>query len=190
MKVCACVFKINKKMLDKFSGNMYSLLICLLFTKQILADYQVTTQVEQGLVGGSVVTNTESLSPLAVFRGIPYSSPPTENLRWHPPSEHSGWPGVLNATQYGPACMQPSDDELYMDEDCLFLNIAGPVSAVNSSSPDLLSVMVYIHGGGFLTGSGADYQPEVSYFSLLKQTFLSISISISISVHLDISFEL
>jgi hypothetical protein len=33
-----------------------------------------------------------------VFKGIPYATPPTGELRWAPPLPAKAWPGVLNAT--------------------------------------------------------------------------------------------
>lgn len=39
-------------------------------------------------------------------------------------------------------------------EDCLFLNVYSPVSATVESNEKPRAVMVWIHGGAFLTGSG------------------------------------
>src|SRR5512147_2282075 len=44
---------------------------------------------------------------LHVFKGIPYAQPPIGPARWRPPAALARWAGVRDATQFGPACMQP-----------------------------------------------------------------------------------
>lgn len=93
------------------------------------------------------------------FRGIPYAAPPVGPLRFRAPEPLIPWEGVRDATQYGPNSLQaPLEGDLFppppprpMDEDCLYLNVTTP--ALTGSMP----VMVWIHGGGFTIGSGADF---------------------------------
>nr|AEX08663.1 acetylcholinesterase [Azumapecten farreri] len=104
------------------------------------------------------------------FRNIPYAEPPTGNLRLAKPVPVSSWSGVLNATEFGPACMQPSyEDYIYdkykpntdISEDCLSLNVYIPRNiSVNANR----SVMVWIHGGSYLVGQGSSY--DGSYLAL------------------------
>ena len=58
------------------------------------------------------------------------------------------------ATDYGSYCPQPktlNSAEMVVDEDCLDVNVQRPIG----TKPDAkLPVYVYIHGGGFVTGSG------------------------------------
>ena len=91
------------------------------------------------------------------FKGIPYAAPPVGALRWKPPVATAKWDGVRDATKYGDICMQkmPNPDngigQLPASEDCLTLNVFTQDLAHNARRP----VMVWIHGGGFVNGSGS-----------------------------------
>jgi para-nitrobenzyl esterase len=90
------------------------------------------------------------------FKGIPYASPPIDNLRFKPPIPLKPWEGVLDATKYGPVAPQPpsalenmfSDPLPSSEADCLSLNIW-----TQNLKDDLQPVMFWIHGGAFITGS-------------------------------------
>jgi para-nitrobenzyl esterase len=95
---------------------------------------------------------------LAVFKGVPYAAAPVGDLRWRPAQPHPGWTDVLDATAYGPSAPQPvagrnpvlgGHGSPPFDEDCLALNIWTP-AADSATRP----VLIWIHGGGFVTGSG------------------------------------
>src|SRR3712207_215533 len=94
-----------------------------------------------------------------VFRGIPYARPPVGELRFRPPQPPEPWAGARPATAFGSIAMQsPSPlENLFgaaerpsMSEDCLYLNIWTP-GLDGARRP----VMVWIHGGAFVTGSGS-----------------------------------
>ncbi|XP_033121778.1 acetylcholinesterase-like [Anneissia japonica] len=96
-----------------------------------------------------------------VYKGIPYAEPPVGSLRFEKPRPKEHWIGTLNATEYSPPCIQPVDANPYTvvgKEDCLNLNIFVP-----QSKPHNASVMLFIHGGGFLTGTAStdDYSGVV-----------------------------
>lgn len=74
-------------------------------------------------------------------------------LIFQAPQPPQSWQGTLDATQHGPVCPQYDINmRQYIkgDENCLFLNVYTKSLQSNSKLP----VMVYIHGGGFLSGSG------------------------------------
>ena len=93
----------------------------------------------------------------AQFLGIPYAEPPLGDLRWRPPVPAKHWTGVRNANAYGTPCVQPElgewnrHDAALGREDCLYLNVDVPQWWAKEPLP----VMVWIHGGSNLGGSGA-----------------------------------
>lgn len=100
----------------------------------------------------------EASEGLHIFRGIPYARPPVGQLRWRPPLQHPRWRDARDATQFGPACVQPTarGESIYagelgpMSEDCLSLNIWAPADARNAP------VLVWIHGGALTTGASSE----------------------------------
>ncbi|GAA4136707.1 carboxylesterase/lipase family protein [Leifsonia shinshuensis] len=89
------------------------------------------------------------------FRGIPYAAPPTGELRWRSPQPAAHWTGTRETTAYPPVCPQNAPSPNGSSEDCLYLNVTSPAAASSDSKP--LPVIVFIHGGGFAIGEGADY---------------------------------
>ncbi|MDZ4264863.1 MAG: carboxylesterase family protein, partial [Mycobacterium sp.] len=96
-----------------------------------------------------------------LFAGIPYAAPPVGPLRWQPPEPASTWGGVRDATRFGPRCPQPLEGDIELgrqtDEDCLNLHVWTPAVGSDSGEAALRPVMVWIHGGSFVTGTAAAY---------------------------------
>lgn len=104
----------------------------------------VLVKTEGGEVRG--VSSDDVLS----WKGIPYAAPPVGELRWRVPRPVVAWPGVLDASKFGPSCVQA--DGVFQSENCLSLNISRPAGASQS-----LPVMVWIHGGVLLHGGASIY---------------------------------
>ena len=90
------------------------------------------------------------------YRGIPYAAAPVGSLRFELPAPVQPWTVVRKAAAYGNACPQVARyglTEASDAEDCLFLNVAVPKRV----GPKPLPVMVWLHGGAFVGGSGTLY---------------------------------
>ncbi|CAG9119248.1 unnamed protein product [Plutella xylostella] len=91
------------------------------------------------------------------YLSIPYA---TFVGRYQNPGPPPLWDGIFNATRGNVFCAQLHKTMVPIgDEDCLTLNIYSPGQI---SYKKLLPVIVYIHGGGFMSGSSNEliYNPE------------------------------
>ena len=86
---------------------------------------------------------------IKVFKGVRYGAD-TGARRFRPAEKPAAWRGVADATAYGHASPQKSN-EPDQSEDCLFLNVWTPALADGGARP----VMVYVHGGAHANGSGS-----------------------------------
>lgn len=108
------------------------------------------------------------------FLGIPYAQPPIGELRFKRALPIKPWSGVFEAKQYGPVAPQFDRGEMRGEEDCLSLNIQRPLEGEH------LPVFVWIHGGGFNTGSASDGIYDGQAFA--KKGILFVSIQYRLNV--------
>jgi para-nitrobenzyl esterase len=115
---------------------------------------------------------------VSIFKGIPFASPPVGGYRWRPPQPVKAWEGVRDASEFGPNCAQsgwggaPGSISEGSSEDCLYLNLWQP-SGIKQGAK--LPVMVWIHGGAFVGGSGSS--PGNSGNNFAKQGVILITIN-------------
>ena len=141
-------------------------------------------QTESGLVSGYYKEQTG----VTVFRGIPFASPPIGKLRWKAPQPATTWKGVKNCLKFGPSPIQPKPVPFLMigpefvvpqqplSEDCLYLNIWTAARSSREKRP----VLVWIYGGGFMTGGSA--APGYSGEALAQQGIVFVSFNYRLGI--------
>ncbi|GAB3618353.1 carboxylesterase/lipase family protein [Okibacterium endophyticum] len=133
-------------------------------------DAQVTGGTVRGVREGS----------LAVWRGIPYAAAPVDEWRFRAPQPVRPWDGVLDCTAFGRVAVQAYRGQFRgigprvpSGEDCLSLNVVRSIDgkADQSDEPTTATtgttakaVMVFIHGGGYASGSSRDFFGGVDGF--------------------------
>uniref|UniRef100_A0A8D0YZ69 Neuroligin 3 n=2 Tax=Sus scrofa TaxID=9823 RepID=A0A8D0YZ69_PIG len=126
------------------------------------------------LRGARVPLPSEILGPVDQYLGVPYAAPPIGEKRFLPPEPPPSWSGIRNATHFPPVCPQnihTAVPEVMLpvwftanldivatyiqepNEDCLYLNVYVPTEDDIRDS-GAKPVMVYIHGGSYMEGTG------------------------------------
>lgn len=120
----------------------------------------VKVRISDGILEGEKINNQYG-GIYYSFKGIPYAKPPLGDLRFQAPQPVEPWGGIRNASKLGSESYQIDvffTKAILGQEDCLYLNVYTPDIAPKESFP----VMVWIHGGGYISGHGNDslYGPE------------------------------
>jgi para-nitrobenzyl esterase len=139
-------------------------------------------QTSAGLISGSEEDGVH------IFKGIPFAAPPVGELRWKEPQAIKSWDDTLICTAFGPSPVQNDPKPFMMwsqefitpanslSEDCLYLNVWTPAK----SPEEKLPVLVWIYGGGFVSGSGAC--PVYDGTELAKQGIVYVTINYRVGV--------
>jgi len=117
------------------------------------ADVDAIAATSAGKVRGLVVDGVK------VFKGIPYGASTAGKNRFMPPRPPAAWTGTRDALAFGPTAPQigansgttAAGSPALQSEDCLVLNVFTPGLNDGRKRP----VMVWLHGGGFSSGSGS-----------------------------------
>ncbi|HEV7623666.1 MAG TPA: carboxylesterase/lipase family protein [Amnibacterium sp.] len=123
------------------------------------------------------------------WRGIPYGRAPTGALRFRAPQPPEPWTGVRDATEYGLVAPQALRGQFRgvgpgvpSGEDCLNLDVTAPAEPQR----DALPVMVWIHGGGYSTGSSREgIAQENGFVGSGRVVFVSINHRLNALGYLD-----
>jgi para-nitrobenzyl esterase len=121
----------------------------------------------KGASTGPVVETTAGkirgavLNKVHAFKGVSYGEPTDVSGRFLPPAKPKPWTGVKDAVEWGPEAPQGPHTEIPEvaatipkqghSEDCLHLNVWTNSASRGGKRP----VMVWLHGGGFTSGSGS-----------------------------------
>jgi para-nitrobenzyl esterase len=145
------------------------------------AAIQEPIKVEGGLISGTPGWGWN----VREYLGIPFAAPPIGNLRWRPPQPVAAWQGVRAADRFSPACMQRAQSPnsgswnrglINTSEDCLYLNVWTPAASANEKLP----VLVWIYGGGGVSGSTAE--PIYDGNAIAKKGVVVVSMNYRVNV--------
>jgi para-nitrobenzyl esterase len=141
-------------------------------------------QIDSGVISGYYNKQTG----VTAYKGIPFAAPPVGSLRWKPPQPVQPWSGIKNCIQFGPSPMQPKPISFLflgpefvvpaspLNEDCLYINVWTATSTAEEKRP----VLVWIYGGGFVTGGAA--APGYSGEALAEKGIIFVSFNYRLGV--------
>lgn len=133
-------------------------------------------QIKNGYIQG----DSRSPDGVLAFKGLPYAAPPVGDLRWRAPQLPAAWDGVRDARKFGSRCLSALENDQIpgppRSEDCLTLNIWTPAKNTDEKRP----VMVWLHGGGFQFGSGAD--PAINGSPLAQKGVVLVTLNYRLGV--------
>jgi para-nitrobenzyl esterase len=118
------------------------------------------------------------------FRGIPFAAQPYGPNRFQPPARVTAWEGIRDTADFGVGVPQARFDSDPFDRyfnpisqgtDCLTLDIWTP--DVSTSG---LPVVVWIHGGGFMTGTGS--APAHDGYTFARDGFVHVGINYRLGI--------
>ncbi|XP_015788803.1 acetylcholinesterase [Tetranychus urticae] len=135
-----------------------SLLICFFaFSLVSCVDYTEIVELPFGKIRGAV----EYWRGRAAYeyKGIPFATPPVGSRRYLRATEPKPWEGIKDTVSYGKACPQKAwaTKDVDQDEDCLYMNVYVNKETFDNRDKQLRPVLVWIHGGGFMSGSGNEH---------------------------------
>ena len=120
---------------------------------------------------------------MRTWRGVPYGEPTGGQFRFSAPQPRQPWAGTFDATEFAEPAMQGTygwNDKVMGTEDCLTLDIVRP------DTDEELPVVVYIHGGTFLTGFSNEKIFQGHHFtSTTNIVYVSINFRLGVLGYLD-----
>lgn len=140
---------------NKMKKVMFWILLSIWLVEYVCCQGNVTHQTRLGSIRG--VITTVGNENVYQFKKIPFAKPPIGRLRFQQPEEFGSWNQTLDATSFGPSCMQDRRwlprqlPNHIISEDCLYLNIYVPRNLSSSSNK---SVLIWVHSGGYIVGQG------------------------------------
>jgi len=146
---------------------------------------------------GSYQGGVEADGKVQHFLGINYAQPPVGDLRFRQPVEPASFKETKQAVSFGASCPQQNytltkvkdidytplaglPTKVKPSEDCLYLNVFRPADVSENAK---LPVVVWLHGGGFLTGDASAFNASslVVRSQELKQPVIYVSLNYRIN---------
>jgi len=176
------------------SKSFFPIVLCLLVafavvnpsasSGQTVSPSLTTIKTNSGTVAG-IWNNDKTVTS---FKGIPFAAPPVGALRWKAPQPVTPWKGVRTCDKFSASPVQQTPKPFLcwseefiappepLSEDCLYLNVWTPAK----TSKERLPVLMWIYGGGFVSGSSACavYDGE----ALAKEGIVFVSINYRVGV--------
>jgi para-nitrobenzyl esterase len=124
-----------------------------------------------------LVEGIREKSGIRSFKGIPFAAPPVGDLRWKEPQPVKNWEGVLKVNEFAAKPMQTNvfgdmnSRSKTISEDCLYLNVWAPVQ----KGKELLPVLVYYYGGGFVAGDASE--PRYDGESMAQKGIVALTVN-------------
>lgn len=140
--------------------------------------FPVQAKIESGTIEGLYNTRTG----LSEYFGIPFAKPPVGELRWKAPQPVTPWKEVLSTKKFGPRPVQAivfgdmNSRSAGLSEDCLYLNVWTPVKR----NMNMLPVLVYFYGGGFVAGDGSE--PRYDGASMAKKGIVVVTVNYRLNI--------
>ncbi|MEV6557573.1 carboxylesterase family protein [Nocardia sp. NPDC051756] len=127
-----------------------------------------------------------------LYRAIPYAMAPIGARRFAAPRPHAGWSGVRDGTQPSPTAPQPARDFGRLDmipyfgpgwvRGAEYLTVDVRTPATDGQRP----VLVFVHGGGFVTGSTRAALYDGSAFARDGVVLVTVNYRVGIPGFLDL----
>jgi para-nitrobenzyl esterase len=143
---------------------------------------------EVSVTGGKISGFFSEKDSIKIFKGIPFAAPPLGELRWKAPQPVIPWEGVLETTENPASLMQGAPVPFFawseeflipkepISEDGLYLNVWTPAKEKDEKIP----VLVWVHGGGFVSGSGT--VPLYDGEALAKKGIIVVTINYRLGI--------
>jgi para-nitrobenzyl esterase len=130
------------------------------------------------LESGPIAIGQPDTAGIRVFKGLPYSAPPTGDNRFKAPQPCPPWTAIRLTDRFGHNSLQRvvfDDIDPMVDgvsEDCLYLNVW---TGADLAARERLPVLFWIHGGGFVVGSGSE--PRYNGANLAKRGVIVVTVN-------------
>ncbi len=133
---------------------------------------------------GAVRGVVDGVTGARTWRGVPFGDSTAGPQRFRAPRPATPWVGVRETAEYAPPAMQRTfgfKDVVVGTEDCLTLDIVRP------DTDDVLPVVVYFHGGTFVTGASHERVLQGHHLSQATDVvYVSVNFRLGVLGYLDV----